>query len=55
MIVLAIVATIAALAWSGLTLFANGMRDGPGEFRGGGLLVAVWCGVALLWLAWWVG
>lgn len=53
MIVLAILGTIAALIWSLVTVIGNGMRDVPGEFQGGGLLIFCWLGVAALWLAWW--
>lgn len=53
MIVLAIVATIAAFIWMLLVFGANGMRSSPGEFYGGGLILAGWIGAAILWLAWW--
>lgn len=46
MIVLAIVGTLAALWWSAMTVVGNGMRDVPGEFQGGGLLIATWVGVS---------
>lgn len=52
MIVFAILATIGALIWTAVTIFANGMKTVRGEFTGGVLLVVVWCGVGLLWLAW---
>lgn len=55
MIVLAIVATIAAVIWSFVVVCANSMRDAPGDFMGAGTLIAAWLGVAVLWFAWWFG
>lgn len=55
MIVLAIVATLAAIAWSLFVLFANSMRSSPGDFVGAGTIWAAWIGVAVMWLAWWFG
>lgn len=55
MTVLAIIATLAAVFSSITVLFANSMQSSPGDFRGGGLLLAVWVGVAVMWLAWWYG
>lgn len=55
MIVLAIVATLAAMVFSAMTVFANSMASSPQPFRGGGLLIAAWVGVAVMWLAWWFG
>lgn len=55
MIVLAIAATLAGLVWSFMVCMANGMRSSPGEFEGGGTLIAAWLGVAVIWLAWWFG
>jgi len=52
-IVLASLATIAAVVWSILTAFGNGMRSSPGKFRGVGTIAAAWLGVVVLWL-WWV-
>ncbi len=53
MIVFAILATIGALIWSAVTIFANGMKTVRGEFTGGFLLIVVWGVVAVLWIAWW--
>jgi hypothetical protein len=55
MIVLAIVATVAAIICSIMVIWANGMASSPQPFRGGGLLIAAWVGVAVMWLAWWFG
>jgi hypothetical protein len=56
MIVLPILSTIAAIAWSAIIVMANGMSDAPTMgFQGGGMLMVVWIGVAALWLAWWIG
>jgi hypothetical protein len=55
MIVLAIVATLAAVVWSFFVLFANSMRSSPGEFQGVGIVAAAWLGVAVMWLAWGFG
>ena len=55
MIVFAILGTLAALAWSFLVAFANGMRSSPGDFVGGWSVGGAWFGAAVLWLAWWVG
>jgi len=52
-IVLAIVTTLAAIIFSLMTLFANSMASSPQPFRGGWPLIAVWFGVAGMWLAWW--
>lgn len=54
MIVLAIIATLAASLASLTILFANGMTDGPVEFKGRGLLITCWIGVAIMWCAWWL-
>jgi hypothetical protein len=53
MIVLAIISTLAAIAWSFAVLWANSMRSSPGEFQFGFTLVAAWIGSAIMWLAWW--
>jgi len=53
MIVLAIVSTLGAIAWSLAVLWANSMRSSPGEFQFGVTLVAAWIGVLIMWLAWW--
>lgn len=52
MIILAIVATLAAVVWSFIVLYANGMRSSPGEFMGAGTIWAAWIGVVVMWLAW---
>ena len=53
MIALAIVATIAAVGLSVMTVFANGMRSSPGEFQGRSLVVVVgWLVAFIMWLAW---
>lgn len=52
MIVLAIVATIAAVGLSVMTIFANGMRSSPGEFQGGALVAIGWLIAFTMWLAW---
>jgi hypothetical protein len=52
MIVLAIVATLAAIGLSVLTVFANGMRSSPGETQGIGLVVIGWFISIVMWLAW---
>jgi len=54
MIVLAIVCTLAAAAFSVMTFVADGSASSPQPFRGGGLLIAAWCGVGVVWLAWWL-
>lgn len=54
MIVLAIVSTLVAASFSVATLLANGMASSPQPFRGGGLLIGIWIGVAVMWLAWWL-
>lgn len=53
MIILAIVATLAALGWSFVVLWANGMRSSPGAFQGAFSIAAAWIGTAVMWLAWW--
>jgi hypothetical protein len=53
MIVLAIISTLAAIVGSIMLVFANSMASSPQPFRGGGLLIAAWFGVAVMWLAWW--
>lgn len=55
MIVLAILATLGAIGWSVLTVFANGMRSSPGAFRGAGGIALAWAIAAAVWVAWWVG
>jgi len=52
-IVLASVATLAALGWSFVVLWANAMRSSPGKFQGAGLIAAAWIGTVIMWLAWW--
>ena len=52
MIALAIVGTIAAIAWTLLVMFANGMRSSPGKFYGDGLIWTGWGIAALLWFVW---
>jgi hypothetical protein len=53
MIVLAIIATFAAIGWSFAVLWANSMRSSPGEFQFGFTLIAAWVVVLIMWLAWW--
>ena len=53
MIVLAIVCTLAAIAWSFAVLWANSMRSSPGEFQFGSTLIVAWIATAIMWLAWW--
>lgn len=56
MILLAILATLAAVVWSLFVVFANGMSDWPSAgFQGRGTIWAAWVVVAVLWLAWWFG
>jgi hypothetical protein len=56
MIVLAILATIASIIWTGFVVVANGMSDAPQmAFQGGWMIAAAWVVVAALYLAWWVG
>lgn len=55
MIILAVIATFAAIFWSLIVLFANSMRSSPGKFVGAGTIWAAWIGVVVLWLAWWFG
>lgn len=55
MIVFAIIATIAGLAWTFVVFGANAMRSSPGEFEGKYMLAATWFAVGVFWLAWWVG
>jgi hypothetical protein len=55
MIVLAIIATVAAVVWALMVLFANGMRSSPGEFQAGGTVLVAAGISAVFWLAWWVG
>lgn len=55
MIVLAILGTLAALAWSLVVFGANSMRSSPGAFEGGGTIAVAWVVCAVFWLAWWVG
>jgi hypothetical protein len=54
MIVLAIISTLAAIAWSFAVLWANSMRSSPGEFQFGFSLVVAWLIAATMWLAWWL-
>lgn len=55
MIVLAVIATLAALVFSFLVVGANSMRSSPGDFVGGPSLLLGWGLAAVFWLAWWVG
>ena len=58
MIVLAIIATIAALAFSFVVFMANAMSDvspGYGHFEGAYLLGGAWVVALAYWLAWYVG
>jgi len=52
MIVLAIVCTLVAIAWSFAVLWANSMRSSPGEFQFGFTLIVAWIVTAIMWLAW---
>lgn len=54
MIVLAIIATLAAVVVSLLVIGANGMRSSPGRFAGRTQIAIVWIMAATFWLAWWV-
>lgn len=51
MIVWAILATVAAAAWTLITIGANQVRPGRGVI-GRSLVVVVWVLTALVWLAW---
>lgn len=54
MIVFAVLGTIAAIVWSALVVFANGMSSAPSlGFQGGWSIIAAWAAVLVLWLAWW--
>lgn len=53
--ILASVATVVAILWSLVVMFANGMRSSSGAFVGAGTICAAWIGAAALWLAWWFG
>ena len=55
MIVVAILGTVAAVLWTLLVMFANGMRSSPGKFYGDGLIWAGWGIAALLWFVWALG
>lgn len=55
MIVLAVLITLAAVAYSLLVLGANSMRSSPGDFVGMPSLLAAWGVTALMWFAWLVG
>lgn len=56
MIVLAIIATLAALAGSFIVVGANMMSSSPSTpFQGGFLLLAGWAICVAFWFAWWVG
>jgi hypothetical protein len=53
MIVLAILGTLAAIVWTIIVVWANGMSDAPMMgFQGGLTLWLAWIAVAALWLAW---
>jgi hypothetical protein len=54
MIALAILFTMAAVVWTLMVLYANGMRSSPGAFQGNGSIVVAWAVAALMWLAWWL-
>lgn len=51
MIVLAIVATLAAIGWTVVVLFANGMRSSPGETQGTFSVGLFWAVALVLWMA----
>lgn len=51
MIVLAIIATLAAIVTWVMVLFANGMRSSPGPFQFKSVIVMAWVVAAILWLA----
>lgn len=55
MIVLAILATLAAIAWTVVVLFANGMASSPQDFQGAWGIGLAWIIVAALWAAWLIG
>lgn len=52
MIVLAILGTIAAIAWAMLIMVATGWRRGPAHYYGDGLIWTGWGIAALLWFVW---
>lgn len=54
MTVLAILVTLAALAWTAKVIFANGPRSCPGIYDGRLSILAAWILAALVWLACWV-
>ena len=55
MMILAIVATIAAVVWTVFVEYANNMRSSPGDFVGSGSISVGWILAAVMWLAWWFG
>lgn len=56
MIVLAILATIAAIVLSALIVIDNGMSDSSAHvFRHGWWLAGAWLVAGAFWLAWWMG
>jgi hypothetical protein len=56
MIILAIIGTLAAIAWTLLVFMGNAMSSRPTDGLGGGwTIIAAWIGVLLLYAAWWWG
>ena len=56
MIVLAIIATVAAVLWSLFVMGANGMSDSSAhQFEGGWTIALIWLAALALWFAWSVG
>jgi hypothetical protein len=53
MIVLAVLVTMFAVAFSFIVWLANGMRSAPGPLEGRGLIAAAWAIAGVFWLAWW--
>lgn len=55
MILLAILATVAAVFWTCIALMADGMMAPRRPFPGGLSVTAAWIVAAVLWAAWWMG
>lgn len=56
MLILAILATIAAIGWSLLVVMANGMSSRPTKgLEGGWTIIAAWLAVLALYAGWWWG
>ncbi len=53
MLLLAILTTMVAVAWTALVLFANGMRTtSNGVVIGKSTIIAAWCLAVFFWCAW---